>query len=109
MKNKYWPSNSSEWIEVAPEEQGLSSDKITAMFEFIEKNSYNIHSVIIARNGYLLKEEYLHNSQILDTKAYSDLYPPKTYTGPNHIFHDQASATKSITSILIGIIFAIVK
>ncbi|MHA1991675.1 MAG: serine hydrolase domain-containing protein [Candidatus Hodarchaeales archaeon] len=103
MKNKFWPSNSREWTEVAPEEQGLDSGKIAEMFEFIEKNSYNIHSVIIARNGYLLTEEYLYKSKLLDTKAYSDLYPPKTYTGPNHIFHDQASATKSLTSILIGI------
>jgi CubicO group peptidase (beta-lactamase class C family) len=103
MKNKFWPSNSIEWTEVAPEEQGLDSNKITEMFEFIEKNSYNLHSVIIAINGYLLCEEYLHDSQRLDTKAYSDLLPPKAYTGPNHIFHDQASATKSLMSILIGI------
>ncbi|MHA2008863.1 MAG: serine hydrolase domain-containing protein [Promethearchaeota archaeon] len=102
MKNKiFWPSNSSEWTEVAPEEQGLDSDKISEMYEFIEKNSYDIHSVIIVRNGYLITEEYLYNSQILDTKAYSDLLPPKAYSGP--IFHDQASATKSLTSILIGI------
>ena len=101
MKNKFWPSNSSEWTEVAPEEQGLDSKKIADMFEFIEKNSYNIHSVIIVRNGYLLTEEYLYNSQLLDTKAYSDLLPPKAYTGP--IFHDQASMTKSLMSILIGI------
>ncbi len=104
MKNNvFWPSNSSEWQEVAPEEQGLDSNKISEMFEYIEKNSYNINSIIITRNGYLLCEEYLHNSKRLDTKAYSDLLPPKAYTGPNRIFHDQASATKSLTSILIGI------
>ena len=102
MKNKiFWPSNSSEWTEVAPEEQGLDSQKIAEMFEFIEKNSYNIHSVIIVRNGNLLTEEYLYNSQLLETKAYSDLLPPKSYAGP--IFHDQASATKSLMSILIGV------
>jgi CubicO group peptidase (beta-lactamase class C family) len=101
MKNKFWPSNSSEWTEVAPEEQGLDSKKIAEMFEFIEKQSYDIHSVIIVRNGYLITEEYLYNSQLLDTKAYSDLLPPKSYSGP--IFHDQASMTKSLTSILIGI------
>ncbi len=101
MKNKFWPSNSSEWTEVAPEEQGLNSEKIADMFKSIEKNSHNIHSLIIVRNGYLITEEYLYNSQLLDTKAYSDLLPPKAYTGP--IFHDQASATKSLMSILIGI------
>ncbi|MHA2131363.1 MAG: hypothetical protein ACW99L_15470 [Promethearchaeota archaeon] len=93
MKNKFWPSNSSEWTEVAPEEQGLDSGKITEMFEFIEKNSYGIQSVIIARNGYLLTEQYLHESQLIDSKSYHG--GEKT--------HDQASMTKSLTSILIGI------
>jgi len=101
MKDIFWPPNSSEWTEVAPEEQGLDSGKISEMFEFIEENSYDIHSVIIVRNGYLLTEEYLYNSKPLDTKSYSDLLPPKSYSGP--IFHDQASVTKSLTSILIGI------
>ena len=93
MKNKFWPSNSSEWTEVAPETQGLDSDKIAEMFEFIEKNSYDVHSVIIARNGYLLTEKYLSNSQLLETKSY-----------PEGIkIHNQWSATKSLISILIGI------
>ncbi len=93
MTNKFWPSNSSEWIEVAPEEQGLDSSKIAEMFEFIEKNSYDLHSVIIARNGYLLTEAYLSNSKLLDTKSYLD--------GKN--IHNQWSATKSVISVLIGI------
>ena len=97
----FWPSNSSEWTEVAPEEQGLDSDKIATMFKYIEIFSYDIHSVIIVRNGYLLAEEYLYNSQLLDTKEYSDQLPPKSYSGP--IYHDQASTTKSIMSIMIGI------
>ena len=93
MENKFWSSNSSEWTEVAPEEQGLNSSKITEMFEFIEKNLHDVHSVIITRNGYLLTEEYLSNSQLLDTKSY-----------PGGIkIHNQWSATKSLISILIGI------
>ena len=88
-----WPSNSSEWTEVAPEDQGLDSDKITEMFEFIEDNSLDIHSVIIVRNGYLLTEEYLHNSKLLENKSY--------YGGS--LIHDQWSTTKSLMSILIGI------
>ncbi|MHA2344189.1 MAG: serine hydrolase domain-containing protein, partial [Candidatus Hodarchaeales archaeon] len=56
-------------------------------------NSYGIQSVIIARNGYLLTEQYLHESQLIDSKSYHG--GEKT--------HDQASMTKSLTSILIGI------
>ena len=93
MKDKFWPPNSSEWTEVTPEEQGLDSNKIADMFKFIEKNSYDIHSVIIVRNGYLLTEEYLHNSTLLGTKS---------YFGGEKI-HMQQSVVKSFTSILIGI------
>ncbi|MHA2344822.1 MAG: serine hydrolase domain-containing protein, partial [Candidatus Hodarchaeales archaeon] len=89
----FWPSNSSEWTEVAPEEQGLDSDKIAAMFEFIELGSHEMDSVIIVRNGYLLTEEYLYNSTLLDTKSY--------YGGET--LHIQMSTTKSLMSILIGI------
>ncbi|GAG89183.1 unnamed protein product [marine sediment metagenome] len=38
MKNKIeklWLSNSSEWTEVAPKEQGLDSDKISELFEYL--------------------------------------------------------------------------
>ena len=92
-QDTHWPGNSSEWTEVAPETQGLDSDKIAAMFRLIEQNSYNIHSVIIVRNGYLLTEEYLYNSILLDTKSY--------YGGEK--VHIQQSTTKSLMSILIGI------
>ena len=88
-----WPGNSTDWLEVAPETQGLDSDKIVEMFEFIEEKSYDIHSVIIVRNGYLLTEEYLYNSKLLDTKSY--------YGGET--IHVQQSVTKSLMSILIGI------
>ena len=88
-----WPPDSSEWTEVAPETQGLDSDKITEMFEFIETNTYDIHSVIITRNGYLLTEEYLFNSQLIE----SNTYPEGIKT------HAQWSTTKSLMSILIGI------
>ena len=58
----YWPGNSSEWTEVAPETQGLDSDKIADMFEYIADTSFGIDSIIIVRNGYLLTEEYFYNS-----------------------------------------------
>ena len=97
---KFWPSNSSEWIEVAPEERGLNSSKIPEMFEFIKDNSLDIHSVIIVRNGYLILEEYLYQSEIY---RYLDLLGEhKTYFGGVTI-RDQYSTTKSLTSILIGI------
>ncbi|KKM96535.1 hypothetical protein LCGC14_1177140 [marine sediment metagenome] len=92
-QDNFWPSNSSEWSLVAPETQGLDSDKISEMFEFIEKMRYDIRSVIIVRNGYLLTEEYLYQSQLIENNSY--------YGGS--LIHDQWSTTKSLMSIMIGI------
>jgi CubicO group peptidase (beta-lactamase class C family) len=92
-QDSFWPPNSSDWTEVAPETQGLDSDKISDMYEYIEKYSLDIHSVIIVRNGYLLTEQYLYNSQLLENKSY--------YGGET--LHMQQSTTKSLISILIGI------
>ena len=89
----FWPGNSSEWTKVAPETQGLDSDKIADMFEFIEEGSHDVHSVIIVRNGYLLTEEYMYNSTLLHTDSYFG----------GETLHMQQSTTKSLTSILIGI------
>jgi len=92
-QDMYWPGNSSEWEEVALEEQGLNSSNIAEMFEYINSTKYDIHSVIIVRNGYLLTEEYLSNSKLLENKSY-----------PGGIkIHAQWSTTKSLMSILIGI------
>ncbi|MHA2037469.1 MAG: serine hydrolase domain-containing protein [Promethearchaeota archaeon] len=93
----FWPPDSSEWAEVAPETQGLNSSKIAEMFEYIENNLYDIHSVIIVRNGYLLTEEYLQFSQI-----FTNIDGSKSYPG-NETLHMQQSTTKSLMSILIGI------
>ena len=102
-QDTFWPGISSEWTEVAPEEQGLDSNKIAEMFEFIEDNSYDIHSVIITRNGYLLTEEYLFESQIYLNLPQFMYY----YNGTKQYYwgkvHEQASGAKSVTSILIGI------
>ena len=87
----YWPT--FEWNEVTPESQGLDSNSISSMFDYIEAGSQDVHSVIIVRNGYLLTEEYLYDSQLRDTK---------TYFGGSTL-HDQYSVTKSLTALLIGI------
>jgi hypothetical protein len=96
-QDMFWPGNSSEWTEVAPEEQGLNSSKIEEMFDFINSSKMNIHSIIIVRNGYLLLEEYLYKSQI-----YRNATGDKEYHFGGFI-HDQASTTKSLMSILMGI------
>jgi len=102
-QDMFWPGNSSEWTEVAPETQGLNSSKITEMFELINSSKYDIHSVIITRNGYLLTEEYLFESQTYRNLGQFHYY----YNGSKQYYwgkvHEQASGAKSVTSLLIGI------
>ena len=96
-QDTFWPGNSSEWTEVAPETQGLNSSNIAEMFEFINSTKYDIHSIIIVRNGYLLTYDYLENSQI-----YRNMTGEKEYFFGG-LLHFQASTTKSLMSILVGI------
>ena len=68
----------------SPEQQGLDSKELIKMFDFIQENRINIHSLIIVRNGYLVLEAYF-------------------YPNRKGILHDLASVTKSMMSILTGI------
>jgi len=72
------------WPVCTPEEQGVDSGTLLTMFETIQKEDRKIHSVLIIRRGKLLVEAYFH-----------------PYTKDHlHIIY---SATKSISSLLVGI------
>ena len=79
---EYWPTES--WRFTVPEKQGMDSGRLAKMVESIRKKKYEIDSITIVRNGYVVLDAYFHPFQ-KDTK---------------HIIH---SCTKSITSALIGI------
>lgn len=72
------------WQTSTPEEQGMRSQMLAEMMEHIKKNSFNIDSILIVRNGYVVLDAYFY--------PYS--------RGQKHIIH---SCTKSIMSALIGI------
>jgi len=74
----------SNWQTSTPEEQGIDSEQLAKVFDFVKENDINIHSLLLIRNGYLVMEAYF-------------------YPNSKGIVHDVASVTKSITSILIGI------
>lgn len=77
-----WPTRG--WPTSAPEEQGISSEKLARLFTVIDSQRYAIDSVLVVRNGYLVSETY---------------YPPNT-PQTLHILH---SVTKSVTSALLGV------
>ena len=80
--SQYWPQE--QWRTASPESQSISSGILSELFNAIRKNNYEIDSVIIVRNGYVVLE------------SYKDLLEP-------HFKHQIYSCTKSVASALIGI------
>ena len=72
------------WQASTPEEQGMESQALAEMMEYIKKNSFNIDSISVVRNGFIVFDAYF--------------WPFSK--GQKHIIH---SCTKSIMSALIGI------
>jgi CubicO group peptidase (beta-lactamase class C family) len=80
----YWPTDG--WRTSTPEEQGMDSELLAEALDFLqEQNGFNIHSLLIIRNGHVVTDSYF--------------YP----FAQSRSLHDLASATKSFTSSLIGI------
>ena len=80
-----WPTDG--WPTSTPEEQGIDSTRLAEMFEAVASAHYNIDSLLIVRNGYVVAEMYHH---------------PYAALTLHHIF----SSTKSFTSTLIGMALA---
>jgi CubicO group peptidase (beta-lactamase class C family) len=78
----YWPTDG--WRSTAPEEQGMDSEKLAQMVEYIQEEKLDLHSLLIVRNGYLVSEVYVY--------PYS--------AGQVHFI---ASVTKSVIGALVGI------
>lgn len=78
----YYPTE--KWKTSTPEKQGMDSEVLSKLLDYIKKRDLSIHSLQVVRHGYLVLDAYF--------------YP---YTGETP--HDVASVTKSITSSLIGL------
>jgi len=98
----FWPTN--EWNVTDPSDQGMINTTIYEMYEYIETNSLNIHSISIVRNGFLIHEEYLSGFRLREEKSYG---PEPAYYGIevviNESLHVQFSSTKTIIALLVGI------
>ncbi|NIR67931.1 MAG: serine hydrolase [candidate division Zixibacteria bacterium] len=83
-----WPTDGFQTS--TPEEQGMDSEKLLEMLTYYEEQSvedpeFDIDSITIVRNGYIVADLY-----------FDPLYPEDT----PHVIH---SCTKSVMSALIGI------
>lgn len=77
-----WPTNG--WMTDSPEKHGLDTEKLTEMFEYIDEENLNLHSLLIVKDGRIVIEQY---------------YDEYDETTP----HVQYSVTKSFVSSLVGI------
>lgn len=72
------------WPISTPEAQGMRSQNLAEMMAHVKKNNFDIDSILIVRNGYLVLDAYFY--------PFSDTQK-----------HNIMSCTKSIMSALIGI------
>ncbi len=79
----YWPT--SDWQAKAPEESGMNTDWLGNMQQTIESSMPYVDAFLIVKNGFLVFEKYYN-----------------TYNKDK--YHILCSSTKSITSILIGML-----
>lgn len=77
-----WPTH--DWENASPESQGMDSEILMQLHAFIQDQSLPMYAMLIARHGRLVFEHYYQGQTASDTQA----------------IH---SATKSITSALVGI------
>ena len=78
----YYPGD--DWRTSTPEAQGMDSEYLSRMLDYIRLNNLGIHSVVVIRHGYLVLEAYK--------------YP----FGKDNL-HALLSATKSFVSALTGL------
>jgi CubicO group peptidase (beta-lactamase class C family) len=52
----YWPTTG--WQGSLPEDQGMDSEQLAELFDWIADKQINLYSLLIVRNGYLVTEAY---------------------------------------------------
>ncbi|GAB4474993.1 MAG: serine hydrolase [Anaerolineae bacterium] len=83
VQREYWPDDG--WWNAKPAEHGLESSHLGQARRFILDNYPNFTSFLIVRDGYLVWEQYYGGKTGIRT------------------LHNMYSATKAVTSLLIGI------
>lgn len=78
----YWPTDG--WRTSPPEAQGMDSETLSKLLDFIREHDMHMHSMTIIRHGYIVFDAYF-------------------WPADSSMLHDIASCTKSVTSTLTGI------
>ena len=54
----YWPTEG--WRTSTPEQQGIDSEKLVELLDYIQEKDIKIHSLLIIRNGYVVTDAYFY-------------------------------------------------
>ncbi|MEA3441844.1 MAG: serine hydrolase, partial [Chloroflexota bacterium] len=81
-QSAYWPVQ--DWRTSTPEEQGMDSEVLNQMVALIDQQDYAYDSLLVVRNGRIVFEQYFNRYD-------------------QNVAHHLQSATKSFSSMLIGI------
>ncbi len=79
----------------------MNSKLISEMYDFINKYNLNIQSILISRNGFIVDENYLYDTEIIEEQRF--ITSSSGITRKNGSLHVLYSCTKSIVSLLISI------
>lgn len=92
------PSQSNNgWRVATPSSAGLDSEKLRQLSSYLKNPAQNIHSILIARHGELVFQEYYsgEDEKFNDSIGYVQFGP--------EVLHDLRSVTKSVVSLMLGI------
>jgi hypothetical protein len=57
-KSSSWPSK--EWHSSTPEKQGIDSEELMKIFDFVRENDIHVHSLLFIRNGYIVLDSFFY-------------------------------------------------
>ena len=94
-------ADGADWHSISPNEAGFTSDLEALLDKAIaEKRVWNLHGVVVVRNGGLVLEHYFEGDD--DARG----RPLGTVAFTANTLHDLRSASKSIVGLLYGIALA---
>jgi len=86
------PASDAEWPAAHADSLAVATNPLTSMINAIRRGDFpKVHTVLLARDGQLVLEEQF------------PLVGETSYTKSDDVLHYVASASKSITSVLVGI------
>lgn len=89
------------WATASAKDVGMrTAHFVTLMNDLLLQKPHNVHGIVVARNGKLVFEEYFSGEE-MDIRNNAVQYVQKTFD--RNTPHFQASASKSVASLLIGI------